>query len=221
MSTPQALAYAREQMVAQQLRAWDVLDNDILGLFRQLPRELFVPAAWRDTAYADLEVPLAHGQHMLAPKLVGRIVQAVGVRTGEQVLEIGTGSGFLSACLALRGGQVHSLECHADLADAARTALRAAAIEGVTVTTADVFALLDTLPRHDVVVLTGSLPQYDVRFESLLNPGGRLFAVVGQGPVMQARLVSRPANGPVTRQTLFETAIDALDNAQRPAPFRF
>lgn len=221
MSSLQAPVYAREQMVAQQLRAWDVLDDSILGLFRQLPRELFVPAAWRDTAYADLEVPLAHGQHMLAPKVVGRIVQAVGVQAGERVLEVGTGSGFLTACLALRGGAVESLELHGDLAEGARAALASAGVTGTKVTHADVYALLDTLPHYDVIVLTGSLPQQDPRFAALLKPGGRLFAVIGQGPVMQAQLISRSADGSLATQILFETVIDALVNAPRPEPFHF
>jgi len=222
MSSLQAAqTYAREQMVAQQLRAWDVLDDSILGLFRQLPREVFVPAGWRDTAYADLEVPLAHGQRMLAPKLVGRIVQAVGVQAGERVLEVGTGSGFLTACLTLRGGVVESLELHAELAAGARAAPAAAQVHGAKITHADVYTLLDTLAHYDVVVLTGSLPQYDPRFEALLNPGGRLFAVVGQGAVMQARLVSRTGAGSCVTQTLFETVIDALANAPRPEPFHF
>ena len=221
MSSQQAPVYAREQMVAQQLRAWDVLDDSILGLFRQLPRELFVPASWRDTAYADLEVPLAHGQHMLAPKLVGRIVQAVGVQAGERVLEVGTGSGFLTACLTLRGGAVESLELHPDLAESARAALVAAGVTGAKVTQADVFSLLDTLPHYDVIVLTGSLPQHDPRFAALLKPGGRLFAVIGQGPVMQAQQVVRGADGSLTTQILFETVIDALTNAPQPESFHF
>ena len=134
MSSPQVAEYAREQMVSQQIRAWDVLDNGILNLFRRLPREHFAPAAYRDVAYADTSIPLAHGQHMLSPKLAGRILQALDVQPREAVLEVGTGSGFLSACLALQGAAVSSVEIFADLADQARRNLAAAGIPGVEIT---------------------------------------------------------------------------------------
>ena len=116
MSNLQASNYAREQMVSQQVRAWDVLDDTILDLLRRLPREHFVPPAYRDTAYADLPLPLGHGQHMLSPSIVGRIIQAVEVKPGQTLLEVGTGSGFLSACFSLQGAIVSSIEIHADIA---------------------------------------------------------------------------------------------------------
>lgn len=216
-----AIPYAREQMVSHQLRTWEVLDENVLETVRTLPRELFVPEDWRSLAHADFEIPLAHGQHMLPPKIVGRILQALAVRPGERVLEIGTGSGYLTACLTRLGAQVTSLEIHGDLCARARQNLAAAGMAGPQVIEADAFAWSAGGARFDAVAVTGSLPLYDPRFESLLEAGGRLFVVVGEGPVMEARLISRAEDGSRTQQDLFETRLDALANAPRPEPFRF
>lgn len=221
MTSLQPATYAREQMVAQQIRAWDVLDEQILNLFRSLTREQFVPKAYRDLAYADTDIPLGQGQHMLAPKVVGRILQALDVQPREQVLEVGTGSGFLSACLALQGATVHSVEILADLAEQARSNLAAAAVTGVQVTTGDALAKLAGPARYDAIVLTASLPVYDSRFEAQLKPGGRLFVVVGEGPAMDARLISVDASGERRQESLFETVLDPLANALRIEHFRF
>jgi protein-L-isoaspartate(D-aspartate) O-methyltransferase len=211
----------REQMTYQQVRAWSALPPEALAVFDRLSREQFVPEAWQRLAYADLPVPLGHGQHMLRPSVVGRIVQAVGIKTGDLVLEIGTGSGYVSACLALLGGKVQSLEIHADIAQQARHNLRAAGLGDVQVEQADAFALPATGPRFDVIVLTGSMPVYDPRFEALLRPGGRLFTVIGRDPVMEARLVTLDAQGQRAVHSLFETATDTLLNAPDPAVFSF
>ena len=219
MST--AAIYAREQMVTHQLRTWDVLDETILDAVRTLPRELFVPEAWRDLAYADTEVPLAHGQHMLAPKIVGRILQALGVRPGERVLEVGTGSGYLTACLARLGAQVTSLEIHADLSAAARLRLDAVGLAGPRLVNADALAAASSGEQYDAIAVTASLPVYDARFEAQLRPGGRLFVVVGEGPAMEARLITRGAAGERTQKGLFETELDPLQNALRVEGFRF
>ena len=221
MSSPQVAEFAREQMVSQQIRAWDVLDETILDLFRRLPRETFVPAAYRDVAYADLPIPLAHGQNMLQPSVVGRLLQAVAVRHGERVLEVGTGSGFVSACLGTLGAQVRSLEIHEDLAAGARAALAATGIGQVEVVHADAFASVSGGAQYDVVVLTGSLPVHDARFESLLRPGGRLFAIVGDAPAMDARLVTLDGSGARRSESLFETVVAPLIGARRTDPFRF
>jgi protein-L-isoaspartate(D-aspartate) O-methyltransferase len=212
---------AREQMTYQQVRAWSALAPEALAVFDRLPREQFVPTAWQRLAYADLPAPLGHGQHMLRPSVVGRIVQAVGIQPGNLVLEIGTGSGYVSACLALLGGKVHSLEIHGDIAEQARHNLRAAGLGDVQVEQADAFALPATGPRFDVVVLTGSMPVYDPRFEAFLRPGGRLFAVVGRDPIMEARLVTLDAQGSRMVHSLFETNTDQLLHAPDPAVFSF
>lgn len=225
MISQQESEYAREQMVAQQIRAWDVLDLAVLDLFRRLPREDFVPALYRDVAYADTPIPLGAGQHMLSPKVAGRIVQAVAVKPGEQVLEIGTGSGFLSACFSLQGASVRTFEIHAELAEQARRNLMAAGFGAsqarIEVEAVDAFTRLTGTPAYDAIVFTASMPLYDARFEAQLKPGGRLFVVVGEGPAMDARLVVRESSGQRRETSLFETVLDPLANALRTEQFRF
>jgi protein-L-isoaspartate(D-aspartate) O-methyltransferase len=213
-------AAAMEQMIGQQVRTWEVLDELVLAAMRSVPRELFVPAAWRSLAYADTALPLPLGKHMLTPMLAGRILQALAPRAGSQLLEIGTGSGYLSACCAALGATVQSLELHPQLADTARSNLQAAGMAGVEVTTADGLQITDT-ERYDCVVLTASLPIWQPQFQRALRVGGRLFAVVGEGAAMEARLVERLANGEYQSRVLFETTLEALDNAPRTPVFRF
>ena len=211
---------AREQMVEQQVRAWDVLDARVLETLRQVPRESFVPAPQRFRAYADAEVPLPEGQHMLRPSVVGRLLQALEPGAGMRALEVGTGSGFVTACLARAGARVRSLELYASLADLAARNLAAFGISDVEVVGADALNA-DTGERYDVIAVTGSLPIYDARFERQLAVGGRLFVVVGEAPVMEARLVRRVSETAWATESLFETVIDPLVNAPRPARFSF
>ncbi|MGB8692198.1 MAG: protein-L-isoaspartate O-methyltransferase [Steroidobacteraceae bacterium] len=211
---------ALNQMTAQQVRTWDVPDMRTLAAMRSVPRERFVPPAWRSLACADCALPLAHGKHMLTPMMAGRILQSVAVRGGDQVLEVGTGSGYLSACMALMGGQVQSLELHADLAATARANLQAADCSSVEVSCADGLGLVSET-AYDVIVLTGSLPLYQQCFERALKFGGRLFVVVGSGAVMQARLVRRLGPAEFTSSVLFETSLEALEHAPAPPAFEF
>ncbi|MGH8133726.1 MAG: protein-L-isoaspartate O-methyltransferase family protein [Steroidobacteraceae bacterium] len=213
-------ADAREQMIEQQVRAWDVLDTRVLALLRQVPRELFVPPEQRFRAFADAEVPLAQGQHMLRPSVVGRLLQALQVAPGECVLEVGAGSGFVSACLRAAGARVRSLEILAELAELAGRNLSAAGMRDVEIVNADALNA-DSGARYDAIAVTGSLPVYDPRFERQLRVGGRLFVVVGAAPVMDARLVRRISEGAWAADSLFETVIDPLLNAPRPAAFSF
>jgi protein-L-isoaspartate(D-aspartate) O-methyltransferase len=214
--------FAREQMIHQQIRAWDVLAPRVLELLGQVPRELFVPREYAGVAFADMEVPLGHGERMLAPKLVGRILQAVEAAPGERVLEIGTGSGYLTACLATQTGTVRSLEIHADLAARARANLEAAGIQGTEVIHADAFAPGATGGgTFDVIVLTGSLPEPDERFQRQLALGGRMFVIVGEPPVMDARLVRRVSESEWSTESLLETSVRPLTGAHRPESFSF
>jgi protein-L-isoaspartate(D-aspartate) O-methyltransferase len=213
-------ADAREQMIEQQVRAWDVLDERVLDVMRRVPRELFVPQPQRYRAYADVEVPLARGQRMLRPSVVGRLLQALLPKGGERVLEIGAGSGFISACLRAMATHVRSLEIFPELADEARRNLALLGMRDVEVVDADALQG-DTGARYDAIAVTASLPVYDARFERMLAVGGRLFVVVGEAPVMDARLVRRTAEDSVATQSLFETVIDPLVNAARPAEFTF
>lgn len=212
---------ARTQMTFQQIRAAAVLPPETLAVFGRLAREEFVPEAWRGAAYADFAIPLGDGQHMLTPTIIGRILQATAPAPGDLVLEIGTGSGYLTACLALLAATVHSLEIRSALASRARSNLRRAGIGNAQVDEADAFSWQPAAPGYDVIILTGSLPQWDPRFESLLRPGGRLFAVSGVAPVMEARLVGLTAGGERTQTSLFETLIDPLDAPRAATRFEF
>jgi len=218
MLTP--VEYARQQMVHQQVRAWDVLDNAVLEVLGRIKREEFVPAAYRHVAFADAAVPLGHGQTMLAPKLVGKILQALAVLPTDQVLDIGTGSGFLAACLGRLGAHVRSLEIFPDLAETARVNVHRAAANNVAVETMDAFNLNEQ-QRYNVISITGSLPAYDERFQNALKIGGRLFVVLGSGPVMEAFKIVRVGANEFTREPLFETVVEPLVNATRPSSFVF
>jgi protein-L-isoaspartate(D-aspartate) O-methyltransferase len=215
-----ATADVRGQMIEQQVRAWDVLDERVLAVLRKLPREQFVPESQRFLAYADAEVPLAHGQHMLRPSVVGRLLQALALTGVEQVLEVGTGTGFVTACLAQTAKHVRSLEIFADLAAAARANLAASGTGNVEIMTEDALQLTGTA-RYDAIAVTGSLPIPDDLFQKQLAVGGRLFLVVGDPPVMEALLIRRVTETAFTTQTLFETVIDPLVNARHPPTFTF
>jgi len=210
----------REQMIEQQVRAWDVLDERVLACLRRVPRELFVPEALRYRAYADVEVPLARGQHMLRPSVAGRLLQALLPQGSQRVLQIGAGSGFITACLRAMATHVRSLEIFPELAEGARRNLAALGMRDVEVVDADGLQG-DSGARYDAIAVTASLPLYDARFEQMLAVGGRLFVVVGEAPVMDARLVRRTAEGAFATQSLFETVIDPLVNAARPPQFAF
>jgi protein-L-isoaspartate(D-aspartate) O-methyltransferase len=210
----------REQMIEQQVRAWDVLDAQVLTVMREAPRELFVPAEHRYLAYADVEVPLPCGQHLLRPSVAGRLLQALLPAATEPVLEIGTGTGFLTACLRAMAARVRSLEVFAELADVARRNLAALGMRDVEVVDADAWSF-ESGARYGAIAVTGSLPLYDARFERMLSVGGRLFVVVGEAPVMEARLVRRTAEEAWVTESLFETVIDPLVNAARPPRFTF
>ncbi|HVN44030.1 MAG TPA: protein-L-isoaspartate O-methyltransferase [Steroidobacteraceae bacterium] len=211
---------AREQMIEQQVRAWDVLDERVLEVLRRVPRELFVPEGQRYRAYADAEVPLPRGQHMLRPSVTGRLLQALLPLPGERVLEIGTGTGFITACLRTLAQRVRSLEIFPELAAAARRNLGSFGLRDVEVVDADALQE-DAGVRFDVIAVTASLPVYDTRFERMLEVGGRLFVVVGKPPAMDARLVQRTSEDSLTSRSLFETVIDPLVNALSPPAFTF
>lgn len=214
------LESARRQMIDHQVRAWEVLDPRVLDTLAALRREHYVPEAYCDVAFADMEIPLGHGQCMLAPKLEGRILQAVAAVRTDDVLEVGTGSGFFAACLAHLAGTVRSLEIHGDLAQAAARNLRAAAVTNVQVENMDALCLAEQA-RYDVIAITAALPVYDTRFEKMLRTGGRLFAAVGAAPAMQALLVTRADEEQWVRTPLFETVITPLIGAATPPRFEF
>lgn len=207
-------------MVDQQVRTWDVFDEDVLQAMSAVAREHYVPDAFRHCAYADAEIPLPHSQCMLRPSLAGRILQAVGVRAGDRVLEIGTGTGYLTSCIAQMAASVVSIDLYEDFIDGARAALEQDGIHNVTLHCMDATAELpDGL--FDVIIVTASMPAMDPRFITALNQPGRLFAVVGDTPAMTAMLVERPESGETSTEELFETDIPALVAPSRPPVFSF
>lgn len=211
---------AREQMIEQQVRAWDVLDARVLETLRKVPREGFVSPQHRFLAFADVEIPLPCGQHMLRPSVIGRLLQALALGGSERVLEVGTGSGFVTACLRAGGAAVRSLEIFPELAQLARGNLAALGLRDVEIVTQDA-AQIDSEARYDAIAITASLPVPDERFQRQLAVGGRLFVVVGEPPVMEARLVRRISEDAWGTESLFETVIDPLIHATRPQAFVF
>ncbi len=212
-------AKAREAMVEQQVRPWDVLDPRVLRALSELRREDFVPAANRALAYVDIEIPIGHGEAMMKPVVEGRTLQALALTEGDEVLEIGTGSGFMAACLGRLAREVVSIERHADLADAARARLLAHGIGNVRVEHADAFAW-DTERRFDAICVTGAVDTVPSRFLQWLRPGGRMFIVHGRAPAMQAALVRAEVNG-VRSESLFETDLTYLTGAAPVPAFEF
>jgi protein-L-isoaspartate(D-aspartate) O-methyltransferase len=220
MNLAMKIERARQQMVEQQVNTWDVFDERVLTAMREVKREMFTPPAWQAVAFADAPIPLAHGQSMLPPKVHGRILQALDIGAADVVLEVGTGSGYLTACLGRLAASVRSLEIFPDLAAGARTQLLAAAVNNAAVETADAMQF-DEQSGYDAIAVTGSLPLYDERFQRALKPGGRLFVIVGAAPVMEAWKVTRIGEREWQRESLFETVVEPLINATKPSAFVF
>ncbi|MER3547234.1 MAG: protein-L-isoaspartate O-methyltransferase [Rhodanobacteraceae bacterium] len=219
MATTQSLEHfdlqrARRNMVENQVRPWEVLDARVLETLAELPRESFVLPAYRALAYADMALPLPHGESMMKPVVEGRLLQALEMRPQEEALEIGTGSGYLTACLAKLNRHVISVERHADLADAARERLQAAGIANAEVLHAD--ALRDFKPAQafDVIAVTGAVASVPPQFRDWLKPGGRMFVVAGREPAMRALLLRRQADGSFSEERLFETELPYLAGAE-------
>lgn len=212
--------FARVQMITQQVRAWDVLDERVLDTMRRTPREFFVPERYAGLAFADTEIPLGDGRHMLAPKVVGRLLQALQAEPGMRALVVGCGTGYVPACLSAMGASVRAIEIRPELAAAARVNLKRAGFGQVEVVTGDTFNL-DLGRDYAVIAVCGALPLYDDRFARALAVGGRLFVVVGDSLPQEALLVTRTADGTWDSSALFETALEALDGAPRPERFSF
>jgi protein-L-isoaspartate(D-aspartate) O-methyltransferase len=214
------LETAREQMIGQQLRAWDVLDERILAVMAALPRERFVPPDWQGLAYADTELPLGHGKHLAPPKIQGRALQALLPQPDERVLEIGCGTGYLTACLARLAGSVTAVELHPELAAAARRNLAALEIANAEVLQGDGLAM-EFPGLFEVVCVNGSLPDGTDRLERLLAVGGRLFVVTGRRPIMQAQRITRIDESEWRAENVFETCLPPLENARQTVEFVF
>ena len=212
---------ARFNMVEQQIRPWDVLDPQVLELLIRLRREDFVPEACRMLAFADLEIPLGRGEKMLPPKLEARMLQEIALKPDETVLEVGTGSGYMTALLASLARHVCSVEIVPEFSAAAAEKLRACALNNITLEVGDAARGWERHAPYDAIVLTGSVPILPPAFEASLKPGGRLIAVVGEPPVMEAKLITCVTAGACRSESLFETCIPPLRNAPQPERFVF
>lgn len=214
-------AAARRQMVDQQVRAWDVLDPQVIAAMEQLPREQYAPNAYRNLAYSDSDIPIGHGELMLSPQLQGRMLQALQIHSGDQILEIGTGTGYLSACIATMGARLDSLEIHADLAEAAKQRLSEHGIQSVNVVVDDGHTLSHDGPLYDAIIVTGSLPREDPSFPSRLAPGGRLVWIIGESPLMHLQRMVRSGETQWRSESLFETQVPPLVGAAVGPAFKF
>ena len=215
------LAEARHNMIEQQIRPWDVLDQRVLELVAGLPREDFVPSNYLSLAYADIHLPLDHGQVMMAPKLEARMIQALTLDKRDTVLEIGTGSGYVTALLAKSAKHVYSVDIYPNFSERVREKLAAHGIGNVTLETGDAANGWGAHAPYDVIAVTGSLPVFPEQLKHQLKVGGRLFVVIGDEPVMSAQLITRVSEGGWSQRTLFETVLPPLVNAPQPSRFVF
>ena len=212
---------ARFNMVEQQIRPWEVLDKRVLSLLESIRREDFVPVKYRKLAFADLSIPLGGGQVMMRPNIEGRVLQALDLGEDETVLEIGTGSGFITACLASLAKRVVSVEILEELHETAKARLEEKNIRNTELFVGDVMMGWQPEQAHDVVVVTASVPDVPEQFLGWVNPGGRMFIITGDSPAMEARLLTRLDVTQWREESLFETDLPRLVNAEAPVEFVF
>ncbi len=213
---------ARFNMIEQQIRPWNVLDLEILEMLTLVKREDFVPPAYKNLAFADTEIPLPQGENMFAPKLEARLLQAVAVKKHEQVLEIGTGSGYMAALLAHKGRHVHTIEIEPALQQMAEKNLAALGIINVSVLAGDgAHGWAKGMEPYDVIVISGGLPVLPDVFLQQIKVGGRIAAIIGQAPSMTAQLLTRIGQNEYRTEKLFETDVRMLRQSHTPSQFQF
>lgn len=211
---------ARFNMIEQQIRPWSVLDDTVLTTMGSIPRDIFVPDSLKSLAYADIEIPLAHGESMMFPRVEGRMLQELEIGINDECLEVGTGSGYVTACLANMSKHVESVDIYDDFLESASKALDEVNISNVELLNRDALTSLNLRKKYDVIAVTGSIPEYLPMFEKLLNPEGRLFVVVGSEQVAHAMKTVRSGNKFI-RTSLFETELKPLVGAEKKRTFSF
>ena len=213
--------YARRNMVNRQIRPWQVLDKRVLDVIRQTPREDFVPLPYRSLAFADTAIPLAHGEYMLHPNIEGRILQSLDLNKADRILEVGTGSGYLTACLAKLAGEVESVDIHPDFTEQARHRLDNLNIGNATLVTGDASQRWGRTEQYNAIVISGSVPFVPDTYRQALATDGRLFAITGRSdePVMQALLITRCGKSDWLQESLFDTWVPPLINLSIESKF--
>ena len=217
---------ARSNMIEQQIRTWEVLDQRVLDLLAAVPREDFVPPRYRSLAFSDTNIPLGFGEVMMAPKVEARMLQVLAVEPDDRILEIGTGSGYVSALLARSGREVTTIEIHPELSAGAKVRVSQQGLDNVRFEVGNGLEHKATEgpsidQGYDVIAVTGSLPVYTDHFEKRLAVCGRVFLIVGEAPVMEAMLVTRVGAREFAREGLFETDLPPLRGARTPKRFVF
>lgn len=212
---------ARFNMIEQQIRPWEVLDPQVLDLLFVVKREDFVPAAYRNLAFADMEIPLGQGQVMLAPRVEARLLQELGIKKTDKVLEIGTGSGYMAALLGARAEHVVSVEVRPELAEFARANLEKAGISNVAIEVGCGLNGWSARGPYDAIVVSGSQTSVPDALLKQLRVGGRMAVIVGEAPVMEAQLITCTAEGTFHTVNLFETVVQPLDGVQAKSTFSF
>jgi protein-L-isoaspartate(D-aspartate) O-methyltransferase len=214
---------ARFNMVQQQIRPWEVIDPRVLNVMETLPRDAFVPDAYKALAYADIEIPLAHGEQMMFPRIEARLMQALDLLPSDQALEVGTGSGYLTACLAQLCQSVVSIDIREEFTQSADAKLQQQKISNVSLKTGDALAEAQPEGPFDVIAVTGSVATSEQAeiLRQQLRIGGRLFIVIGTPPTMEAMLITRTAEKAFGEEAIFETDIKPLSNAEAPKTFEF
>lgn len=215
------LEQARINMLKQQIRAWGVLDDQVLDILKTTPREEFVPSAFRKLAFADMNIPLGSGEIMLTPKEEAQMLQALTIESKDTVLEVGTGSGYTTALFAKLAKIVYSVDCNSAFVQEAQKKLNLLGISNIKIEIGNAAQGWDKYQPYDVIAVTGSLPILPEVFKHQLTIGGRLFAIVGKAPTMEALLISRIDERAWQTTKLFETVVPPLHNALQPEPFIF
>ena len=212
---------ARFNMVEQQVRTWEVLDARVLELLETIHREDFVPVRYRKMAFTDMAIPLDHGQTMMKPVVEGRLLQALELKPDETALEIGTGSGFITACLAQLAKHVVSVDVHQQFSNEVASRLKEKGIQNVELETGNAMTGWQPEQAHDVLVVTGSVPSVPDHFRGWVNPGGRIFVVCGEEPAMEAKLLTKLNATQWREESLFETDLARLIDAEKAPEFEF
>ena len=215
------LQQARLNMIEQQIRPWEVLDQNVLNLLNEMYREDFIPDAYQDLCFADTRLPIGHEQTTMTPKVEARLLQSLTIKPEDSVLEIGTGCGYLTALLAKSAKHVKSIDIFPDFIDSTKAKIAKTKLTNIELENCDAYSIFEQSAKYDVIVFTASLPTMDDRFLNLLNDGGRLFVIIGESPVMEACVFTRQADSSWSQESLFETDLPALIGAEHKETFKF